>query len=290
MLYKRKRLELDDGDFLDLDVVANGSKTVLLALHGLEGDSQRPYMLGMVKMAQEQGWDAVAMNHRGCSGEDNRLLNSYHSGKSEDLAAVLQYLSGLHYEQVLVIGFSLGGNIVLKYMGEQGSNVPAQLKAAVAVSVPCHLESSALQLRKGFNKLYLYRFMTTLKTKAREKKRKFPEAPFSLHDVDKANSFHDFDEFFTSRVNGFTDAVDYWTQCSSRQFLNGIEVPTLLINAQDDPFLSPQCFPETEAQNTAHFYLDAPKHGGHVGFTPGLDMSGPFYTERAAARFFLRSN
>lgn len=286
--YERRRLELEDGDFLDLDFVAKGSKTVLLVLHGLEGDSQRHYMLGTVKMASKMGWDAVAMNHRGCGGEDNRKLYAYHSGKSEDLAEALQYLCGLGYEQVVVVGFSLGGNMVLKYMGEHGPSVPAQLKAAVAISVPCHLESSAFQLRKGFNRLYMRRFMKTLKAKALLKKQKFPDAPFDLEEVHRAQSFHEFDEIFTSRVNGFSSAEDYWTRCSSKQFLPGIAKPTLLINAKDDPFLDPLCFPTEEAANNEHFYLETPQFGGHVGFGSGFSMKGPFYSEQVAGKFLER--
>lgn len=284
--YERKRLELSDGDFLDLDFSVQGSNTVVLALHGLEGSSDRPYMLGMLNQARQMGWDGVAMNHRGCSGEDNRLLQSYHSGKSDDLAEVIEYLGTMDYTSILVVGFSLGGNIVLKYMGENGASVPEKVHGAAAVSVPCHLESSQYKLCKGFNRVYTGRFLKTLKVKARAKKQLFPEAPFSLEELEAAKTLGEFDEFFTSRANGFVDAVDYWTKCSSKQFLGGIEIPTLLINAKDDPFLTEKCFPIEEAKANSNFHLAMPAYGGHVGFAPNMRLKGVFCTENMVCDFF----
>lgn len=283
--YHRQRLELPDGDFLDLDCALKNSKTALLIIHGLEGSSSRPYVLGMAKAANAMNWDAIAMNLRGCSGAHNRLLSTYHSGKSEDVASAVAYLQGEGYEQIFIVGFSLGGNMLLKYAGELGAR-SSVVKAVVGISVPCHLEGSAKQLKKWYNKVYMLRFLNTLKQKALVKKRQFPEAPFTVEEITACRSFHDFDEVFTARVNGFESAVDYWTRCSSKQLLENIETPTLLINALDDPFLNADCFPFAEARANSSFQLLTPKKGGHVGFCSGLRLSGSFWTEQVVIDFF----
>lgn len=284
--YDRKRIELPDGDFLDLDFSKVGSNTIVLVLHGLEGDSGRPYMRGMVRAANDQLWDAVAVNHRGCSGEDNRALNAYHSGKSEDVHAVVLHLEQLGYDQVFIVGFSLGGNMALKYAGEQGDSINKIIKGVAGVSVPCHLEGSAQQLKKAENAIYLKRFLNTLKLKALVKKERFPDAPFTKEDIVHCKSFHDFDEVFTARVNGFDGAVDYWTRCSSSRFLETIKVPTLLVNAMDDPFLETRCFPREIAEGHEYFHLMMPKRGGHVGFSGNLFSNQPLWTEQAVPDFF----
>ena len=284
---QRVRINTPDHDFIDFDILQKGNKTAVLLLHGLEGDSQRAYMLGMAKMAVENGWDAVAMNHRGCSGEPNKLLSAYHSGKTEDLEMAIDYiLNQYEYEKLYIIGFSLGGNIVLKYAGKKGKDTPSEIKAFAAVSVPCDLASSAKKLRKGFNMVYMNRFMHTLREKARYKLSKFPNAPFDLKDIERAKTFHDFDNFYTSIVHGFKNAEDYWTKCSSKQFFSNIARSTLLINAQNDPFLTPDCFPYTEANDNNNLFLDTPKYGGHVGFASNLNMHQSFYSERMISDFF----
>lgn len=284
--YKRIRYELDDGDFIDFDCINGQNDTVVLMLHGLEGNSQRPYMLGMAKMALANNWDVVAMNHRGCSGEANRLLSAYHSGKTEDLEHALIFInSNWNYKDILIAGFSLGGNIVLKYAGEKGTELDSRIKAFAAVSVPVQLHDSAQQLKKGFNKVYMARFMKTLKAKGFEKLKRFPDAPFTFNDVKNAKTFHDFDDFFTGPVHGFTGAEDYWQKSSSRQFLPLIAKPTLLINALDDPFLGRECFPYEEATANTNFILDTPKYGGHVGFVKSLVMK-KLYSEIMVESFF----
>ena len=283
--YQRQRLELKDGDFLDLDFSEKGSRTVVLIIHGLEGNSQRPYMLGMAKMANDMGWDAVAMNQRGCSGHNNRLQEAYHSGKSEDIQSVLAHLESVGYEQVAVVGFSLGGNMTLKYVGERSERISPVIKGAVGISVPCHLEGSADRLKQRQNWIYLTRFLKTLKQKAVLKKEQFPEAPFSKKEIGQCKSFHDFDEVFTARINGFESAVDYWTKCSSGQFINDVKIPTLLINALDDPFLDARCFPTQIAAQHEWFHLMTPKRGGHVGFCRGFNMNEAFWTEKKVGAF-----
>lgn len=279
--YTRQRVELPYGDFIDLDTILEGRKTCVLLMHGLEGDSHRPYMLGMAKRCLEIGYDVIAMNHRGCSGEPNRLLTAYHSGKTDDLETILEFVDvNFDFDNVIICGFSLSGNLLLKYAGERGEGISKLVKACVAISVPCDLASSAYKLKKGFNKVYMARFMKTLKAKAYQKLESFSEVPFSVSDVKSARTFHDFDEFYTSRVHGFNGAHDYWQKCSSKPFIKNIKVPTLILNAQDDPFLTPQCFPVKECAANSYVALEMPKYGGHVGFVRDFKMKTTYAEER----------
>lgn len=286
--YQRERIELSDGDFVDLDFSSIGSDTLVIILHGLEGNSDRAYAKGMVKMAHSSSWDAAVFNQRGCSGEANRLLSAYHSGKSEDLHEVIQLILKTNgYSKIMLVGFSLGGNITLKYLGENPWRVPREIVRAVAISVPIHLESSAYELAKRKNWVYMHRFLKTLKAKTIEKISRFPDCGMSVDEVRSCRNFIDFDNLYTAPIHGFKNAQDYWTQCSSKQFLNDIKVPTLLINAQNDPFLSPECFPTEVAEKSHTLHLLSPKHGGHVGFG-GATKNGMTWAEVQTAIFLKR--
>ncbi len=288
--YQRKRIETPDEDFLDLDFSRVGSKTILLLMHGLEGSSDRQYAKGMIKAANKADWDGVVLNMRGCSGEANRLYSSYHSGKTDDLDLVVQHLIQVEeYTDILIFGVSLGGNITLKYVGEQGENIPKEVRAAAALSVPCHLQTSAVQLQKPINQvLYVRRFIKSLVPKGIEKVKRFARTEISIEAMQNARNFYDIDNLYTAPAHGFKDAEDYWEQCHSRQFLSGIRIPTLLINAQNDPFLSPECYPYEEAENNPYFYFEAPKYGGHVGFSTNWRMTGEFWQETRVVEFFNR--
>jgi predicted alpha/beta-fold hydrolase len=287
--YQRKRLELSDGDFLDLDFSKvpdnyRSSRRIVVVLHGLEGSADRPYVKGMVKRFNQGGWDGVGINFRGCSGTPNRLARTYHSGASEDLHEVIEYLVGLNiYETIAIIGFSLGGNITLKYVGERGVDLHPDIACAVAFSVPVHLESSSYELARWQNKLYMNRFMRSLKEKIKSRESIIKDK-VDLSKVYNSKSFLDFDQYYTAPVHGFRDAVDYWTQSSSLQFLPNIRIPSLLVNAQDDSFLSQQCYPSDVASVNKNFYLQAPKNGGHVGFYQP-DEEGFYWSERRAFAF-----
>ncbi len=285
--YQRKRLETPDGDFLDLDFSSANNKTALLLLHGLEGDSQKEYAKGMIKAVNQSGWDGIVMNLRGCSGEPNRLFSAYHSGKTDDLDLVIEYLATQeNYDTILLYGVSLGGNIVLKYVGEQGSQLSSKIKAAGALSVPCHLKTSAIELHKRSNWIYLQRFMRKLKRKGIEKIKVHQPPNYNIADFKKARNFYDIDNLYTAPAHGFKDAEDYWEKCHSRQFIPGIKIPTLLVNAQNDTFLSPECYPFEEAKNSKFFHFEAPKHGGHVGFSLNHRVKGEFWTEQRFINFF----
>jgi len=279
---QRERLELEDGDFIDLDwsFAHTPANTVVILLHGLEGHAQRPYITGSAKYFNAGGLDSCAVNFRGCSGETNRLFRSYHSGATEDLEAVIQHIiSSGKYNSIFIKGFSLGGNLTLKYLG--GGNVASQIKGAVTVSVPCSLYDSLIQLLKLKNTLYARRFKKHLVDKLHLKRQKFPEL-ISEEDINNIRNLKDFDDIYTSRAHGFKDALDYYGQCSSLQVLPGIKTPTLIINAKDDSFLGKACYPVKEAEHNPHLFLDMPKYGGHVGFFDAHNIS---YSEKIGLNF-----
>jgi hypothetical protein len=285
--YQRQRLELHDGDFLDLDFSRVGSNTAVVITHGLEGHSQRAYVKGVVKMANEAGWDAVALNLRGCSGEPNRLYGSYHSGRSDDLGQVVNHLvHNEQYDNVLLVGFSLGGNITLKYMGEQGDKLPVEVKGAVGVSVPCDLAGSGDKLHLASNFVYQRRFLKSLKSKMVEKQSSYPHLSIDVEMILQLNTLFDFDNHYTAPAHGYVDASDYYAKCSCKPLLLNIRVPSLMINAVDDPFLPQSCYPLAEAEANEMFFLEMPANGGHVGFVPGYHWSGRFWHESRIESFF----
>ncbi|RIV70809.1 YheT family hydrolase [Flagellimonas aequoris] len=284
VVQKRERLILSDGDFLDLDwsEATQSTQKLVILLHGLEGDGQRPYITGSAKILNENGYDACAVNYRGCSGETNRLYRSYHSGATEDLIEVIDHiLNTRNYSEIYLKGFSLGGNLLLKYLGE-GNQIPKEMKGAVAVSVPCSLHNSCTQLLSPKNVLYAQRFKKNLLDKLRQKQQLFPER-ITNADIKKIKTLKDFDDIYTSRAHHFKDALDYYEQCSSLQFLPNIAVPSLIINAKDDSFLGPECYPFEEVDRNHNLYLETPNYGGHVGFWGKKNIT---YTEKRALDFF----
>ncbi|MCK7591184.1 alpha/beta fold hydrolase [Subsaxibacter sp. CAU 1640] len=285
---ERERLTLSDGDFLDLDWSFSKEKSdkLIIILHGLEGDSQRPYMTGTAKLFNNNQIDAVCVNFRGCSGEENTKFQSYHSGATEDLDEVIHHiLSSKNYDEIYLKGFSLGGNVVLKYLGER-EQLPSQIKAGIAVSVPCYLKGSSDALHSFKNILYHERFKRHLKGKLKVKHQQFPEM-VTQEDINKIKALIDFDNVYTSKAHGFTDAFDYYEKSSSLQFLPNIKVPTLIINALNDSFLSPECYPVKAAKENTNLYLEMPKHGGHVGF---IDKKNVYYNEKRALEFVVKNN
>lgn len=283
LVQKRERLILEDGDFLDLDwsFATRPTNKVAILLHGLEGNAQRPYITGSAKQFNNNGMDVCAINYRGCSGETNKLFRSYHSGDTQDLDAVIQFLlQKKNYDHIYLKGFSLGGNVVLKYLGE-GNRIPKEIRAAIAVSVPCNLHSSLVELLKPKNALYARRFKKHLVEKLKIKQSLFP-AKVSDQDIASILTLQDFDDIYTSKAHGFKDAMDYYQQSSSRQFLGAIETPTLLINAKNDSFLGNQCYPYQEVDKNNYLHLEVPLYGGHVGFYGHDNIT---YTEKRALNF-----
>jgi len=282
--YDRERIATEDGDFLDIDWSCVNSTRLVIQLHGLEGDSGRIYMRGMCRALNRRQWDVVSLNFRGCSNEPNRMARAYHSGDTVDLTNVLAHVERLRkYEHLALVGFSLGGNIVLKYLGESGSEVPRQLVGAAALSVPCDLEASSEVLNRLSNRLYRRRFVNMLCGKIRAKSTLYPGLVSAEH-IASISSIVDFDNFYTARIHHFKDAVDYYRQSSCKQFLKNIRVRSLLINALDDPFLSAECYPYEEARDNVNLFLEVPKHGGHLGFV-SFPFGGEYWHERRVADF-----
>jgi predicted alpha/beta-fold hydrolase len=284
VVYRRERIATPDDDFIDLDWSRCGSRHLVVLCHGLEGSSQAPYMRGMARVFNRAGWDAVAYNYRGCSGEINRQLRAYHSGATDDLAGVHRHIAGRHaYDSIGWVGFSLGGNLVLKYLGENGRTLAQDRHWGAAISVPCDLRASALRLDRAANQLYNWRFLRTLKGKARWKARRYP-GRVDLQRLAAVRSLKAFDDLFTAPVHGFRDAEDYWARCSALSFLDRIRIPTLVISALNDPFLDRTCFPYAAARRNPRFFLETPRSGGHVGFPPRL-WGGPFWHETRVLQF-----
>lgn len=280
--FEPEMLELPDGDFLQLSWSKGGRTRLAILSHGLESDVEAPYMRGMAHALRAAGWDVLAWCLRGCGPAGNRLARSYHSGETGDLGAVVQR-GARDYGRIVLVGFSLGGNITLKYLGEAPPH-PA-VAGGAAISAPVDLESSATLLdRRLPNRLYLRRFLASLVLKIEEKARRFP------HEVETAGlrrirTFREFDDRYTAPLHGFRDAAEYWEQCSSRQFLHGIRVPTLLLNARNDPMLDAATFPFAEAEQNPFLHLEVPASGGHVGFLDFRHGLQP-WSERRVPAFF----
>lgn len=272
----RERIATPDEDFLDLDWYRQGSSRCVIISHGLEGNSERSYVLGMARAFFLNGYDVVAWNYRGCSGEPNRQLRFYHSGATDDLHTVTLH-AAMHYPQVYLIGFSLGGNLTLKYLGE--GIAPAAVQRAVAISVPLNLHTSCLEISRPSNWVYTQRFLRSLSAKVRAKK-----ALASVLDVGRLDSIRnlmEFDDYFTGPLHGFAGALDYYQRCSSIHALPLIRIPTLVVNAKNDPFLSPDCYP---TGNYPTVVLEYPSRGGHVGFAR-FDGNGLYWSEMRALAF-----
>jgi hypothetical protein len=282
--YFRERITTPDGDFLDLDRSSSGNRRCAILLHGLEGHSRRQYMLGMAKVFNKRKWDAVSFNFRGCSGQPNTKAHWYHAGLTGDLHCVVTHIIGQKtYDTIAIIGFSVGGNLTLKYLGEQGALIDKCVSCAAAVSVPCDLAASALQLAQPGNRRYMRRFLRMFHEKIRAK---LPVMPGMLDDAgfESIRSFKEYDDRYTAPLNGFTSAEDYWRRASCKPFLDAVAIPTLIINAKDDPFLTPECSPVEEAKRNPRLYLETPDHGSHVGFV-AFGNHGEYWHETRIAEW-----
>lgn len=289
------RLETPDGDFIDVDVGPEpsgvgrdrtGPAPMVLVLHGLEGSSRRSYTLLLYRILLERGLRPVGMNFRGCSGEPNRTVRFYHSGETGDVRFVLRALQRRYPGRRLgAAGYSLGGNVLLKHLGEAGGTPEPIVEAAVAVSVPFDLSAGADRLEEGaWGRLYTYYFLRMLRRKIRLK-----EALVTGHvDVAEALSaptLRGFDEVATAPIHGFESARDYYTRSSSARFVARVETPTLLLQSRDDPFLPESAIPEEAIRDNPYLLAGITEKGGHVGFVEGPPWSPRFWAEEEAARF-----
>ena len=288
--YRRERLELPDGDFVNLDWAQAGAaptRRLGVISHGLEGDSHRPYVRGMARAFTRAGIDALAWNYRGCGGEPNRLPRAYHLGDTVDLAAVVAHAIAGGYEEIFLTGFSAGGNVTLKYLGEAPGQVPPQVRRAAVFSVPTDLKAGSENISRWQNRVYLHRFMRSLRQKMRQKAAQLP-GHFDLTGLDELRDFPAFDDRYTAPMHGFASADAYYADSGSGRYLGGIGVPTLLVNALNDPLLPPSCFPREAAEASRFLYLETPQAGGHVGFADGRP-DGEYYSERRAIDFLTRT-
>lgn len=247
--------------------------------HGLEGSSNSSYVRGMAAHLLAADWDVLTWNMRGCGGTPNRLVPWYHSGQSGDLRAVVNEALSRHHGPIALVGFSVGGNITLKYLGEEGASLPPQIKQAVAVSVPMDLRGSAESLSRPRNRLYMEYLLRPLRVRMREKSSRFPGV-FDVTALSSIRTFREFDERFTAPFHGFSSVDEYWERSSSLAYLHGISIPTLAISALDDPFLSASCFPIEIAGTHPHLLLETPPHGGHVGFLDSLSLRTTWLEKR----------
>lgn len=264
--YNRERVTLSDGDFIDIDWIKNGNKKVAILVHGLESSSDVPYIKGMAHTLSKAGWDIAAYNLRGCSGILNAKFRAYFSGDYQDLIEVVRHVTKQHkYTKIDLVGFSLGGNIVLRYAGFRGENIPPVINKIATISVPCDLKASAYHLAKKGNRFYMNRFIKSMKKKLKLKLKMFPNELPKIN-LNTLKDFKSFDDYYTAPAHGFPDAHTYWETCSSKFHIHKIKVPTLILNAADDQFLPNECYPIKEANQNKFVSLEIPDFGGHVGF------------------------
>ncbi|MEN2282200.1 alpha/beta fold hydrolase [Algoriphagus sp. SE2] len=264
--YQREKINTADGDFLNLDWSKVGSDKLLIISHGLEGDSERHYAKGLVKLFNQNGIDVLVWNNRTCGGEINKLPILYHHGASYDLDATVQHvLKEPNYAKVYLAGISMGGAQTLKYLGEKGQNLPKEIKKAAVYSTPCNLPSSAATLKLKSNVFYKKRFLGKLKKKIASKAQQFPEL-IDTKLLEKVKDFDEFDTLFTAKLHGFKDASDFYQTVSADNWMRQISIPTLILNAKNDPLLGPECYPVELAKEKAEIILEMPERGGHTGF------------------------
>lgn len=278
-----EKINTPDGDFLQLDWYHKDSSTLAIISHGLEGNSDRPYMKGMAKIFTDNNIDALCWNYRGCGSEINIKPRLYHSGATTDLHTVVQVAIDKGYKQIVLIGFSLGGNITLKYVGEQGNNLSSHVKAAITFSVPLDLAAGSREISRPHNWMYANRFLRNLKKKVRIKHQQFPQV-IKLNGLSEINNLRDFDDIYTGPIHGFAGADDYYFQCSAIRFLEDINIPSLIVNAKNDPFLPTECYPYELIERCPEIDFETPNHGGHVGFVE-LNKQGYYWSEKRALAF-----
>jgi predicted alpha/beta-fold hydrolase len=298
--YRRERWDTPDGDFIDLDwleeragepqspnptgVPEVSERPLVVLFHGLEGRSSSHYESALMAEAKRIGWNGLVVHFRGCAGEANRLQRAYHSGDSAEIDWILRRLRETRNAAPFVVGVSLGGNALLKWLGERGADANSLASAAAAVSAPVDLMAAGEALGRGFNMIYTRAFLRTLKAKSLSKLGRFPDL-YDPHAVRRARTLREFDDVVTAPLHGFRDTNDYWTRASSKPWLRTIAVPTLLINARNDPFLPAAALPTHDELSPA-VTPEFPDEGGHVGFVAGAPPGHLEWLPRRIIRFF----
>lgn len=280
---RRERWELPDGDFLDLDWTPASSGPIVIVLHGLEGSASSPYARGILHAIDAWGWRGLLMHFRGCSGEPNRLPRTYHSGETRDLDALVDRI-GTQYpgEPLAVIGYSVGGNVLLKWLGETGTGT--HIRCAVAVSVPFELHGAADRLERGVSRLYQWWLLSKLRASLQRKAR-LRLLPHAVGDLPRLRTFRAWDDRVTAPLHGFSGVEEYYRVASSRQYIKDIQTPTLILHARDDPFMTPDVIPGP-SQLSPSVTFELSERGGHVGFISGNIPGRPrYWLEERIPRF-----
>jgi uncharacterized protein len=283
-----ERIWTDDGDFLDLDwsyTTTNHQKKLVILSHGLEGNSTRQYITGMVRLLVGAGFDCLAWNYRSCSHEMNIQPRFYHSGETSDLGRVIAHAHTKGYADMYLIGFSLGGNVTLKYLGEQAENIHKTIKKSVVFSVPMDLLACSLYIQKPENKLYAKRFLRTLKPKIKAKSAQYPDK-IDLKKWQNIKTIYDFDDIYTGPFHGFANAADYYERSSSKGFVKNIAIPTLIVNAKNDIMVPYESLPIDQIKTLKKVTLEITEEGGHCGFRPHkLPQNNAYWSETRALEF-----
>lgn len=293
--YVRERVDTPDDDFLDLDWIRQpdsqplADRQLVILSHGLEGSSGSTYLAGMARHLSQNGFDCLAWHYRSCGPDLNRQQRFYHLGDTDDLHFITTHALAKGYRTLHLIGFSAGGSITLKYLGERGTTIDPAIRRAVVFSVPLDLLGSSDRLEQWDSLIYNRRFSRSLNAKVARKAAVMPGV-FPIDAVMKSRRVRQFDELFTAPMNGFRDATDYYTRSSSLQYLPGIAVPTLIVNARNDPFLSPTCYPDQLARELPGVWMEFPEQGGHCGFPAAAGgINGTYWSERRALDFLTQS-
>lgn len=278
---ERERINTYDGDFIDIDWIKNNNSKLLVLCHGLEGSSKSKYIQAHAKYFSERDWDILAMNYRGCTGE-NRKPSAYHGGLIADLKLLIEE-KGKNYKIVVIGGFSLGANLVLKYLGTE--TYPKNLKCGFAVSPPCDFFSSNNQLKKLENKIYVIRFLKKLKNKCEIKYLTHPEWRnlININEIRKVKTIEEFDDVYTGKFFGFNGYKDYYTKVSSKKDIVNIYIPTYILTPLDDPMMGKECYPYEEVKKNKNIIFETPKYGGHIGFSSFKDF--PYVLEEKNYNF-----
>ena len=268
--YDRERLEMADGDFVDLDWIRKGSKKLVVLLHGLEGNSSRQYMLSPAKHFSEKGWDVVAFNCRSCSGEINRKFRLYHHGEIDDLKQVIESIvSKGNYDQIVLSGYSMGGAVLSKYLSVYAGRIPAEIKCGISFSAPYDLAESIKWVEKRGNWIYHNMFRSRLKKKILIKAEQFP-GRLDISKVDNYPKWRDFDAAFSAPLNGFNSVDEFYYDAACKNFLHDLDTPLLIVMAKNDPIISTTCVPLELCKRHPKIRFEITSNGGHVGFTiPG---------------------
>lgn len=282
--YVEEKMETADGDVLVLHWLRAGNPRIAIISHGLEGSSRSPGVLGMAASLHKRGWDVLAWNFRSCGGEPNRTPQFYHSGHTDDLEAVIERaFDQAPYGEMVLVGFSLGANYSLKFAGEQGPRIDPRITRVLAFSAPVDLRGSAYHLARRRNAIYNRWFLNSIRDKLKDRLHLLPIS-ITPQEFKRIRTFPEFDEKVTAPLHGFADAEAYYAKANSKRVLCDITIPTLIVNAKNDPILPPSCYPVEEAEANPNLYLEMPDAGGHCGFLPASG-SEEYWSEKRAIAF-----